>query len=100
VRKAAQAVRADHAMAGDHDRQPVVAAGLAHRSGLRLQEFRKRAVGKRLSPRDLAQGGPQPLLKRRAFDEKRQVEARVRIVAVALELARGALGKQVFGRNA
>ena len=58
VGEAADAVGSDDAVARDHDRQAVVAAGLADRSRRHPQPPRERAVGERLAARNLAQRVP------------------------------------------
>src|SRR6185503_6410375 len=102
VGETADAARGDHAVAGDHDRQLVVAAGLAHgarrvKPGV-AQLAREFTVGERAAARNRAHCFPDAALKIRALDEERQVEFRVGILAVALELARGALRELVLRR--
>src|SRR5438552_13049162 len=84
--ESAKPVCRDHAMAGNDDRQPVVAAGLADRPWLGAEALGQLAVGQGLAARNGAQRIPEPPLEVRAFDEQRQLEARVRILAIALEL--------------
>src|SRR5690348_5873205 len=96
--EAADAVRRDHAVARDDDRQPVVAARLANGASVCPEPARELAVGERLAARDLAQRVPQLPLELAALDEQRQIELRIGIVAILLELARGARSELVAWR--
>src|SRR5688500_13685013 len=86
MREAANAVGSNHAVAGNDDRQPVVAAGLADGARIGAELARQLAVGARAAARDRAHGVPHPALQRRALDQQRQVEARVGVLAVMLQL--------------
>src|SRR5688500_8277832 len=99
VRKAAEAIGRHDAVAGNDDRQPVVAAGLAYRARLSRQAPGELAISKGPAARNLAQRVPQATLERRALDEQRQVEACVGVLAVALELPGGALGQRISRGN-
>ena len=69
-----RAVGADHAVAGDDDRDLVAAVGAADRAGDAADLARELAVGARLAVRDLAQLGPDVELERRAVLGEREVE--------------------------
>src|SRR6185369_16889924 len=97
--EAAHAVGGNHAMAGNYDRQTVVAAGLsnlARRFEIRAAQLsRHLPVGQRAPARYAAKLIPQATLEFGALDQQRQVEFRIRVLAVALELAHDALSQRV-----
>src|SRR4051794_8933349 len=82
-----RAVGADHAVAGDDDRDPVAAVGAADRSRDAAELARELAVGGRLAVRDRAQAGPDRELERRAVLGQREVEFRALAGEVLVELA-------------
>src|SRR5688572_6507493 len=86
VAEAAQAVRGDDAMAGDDDRQAVVAARLADGARVRADLARELAVSARAAARNRAHRNPHATLQFGALDQQRQVELPVRVLAIALEL--------------
>src|SRR5688572_23433416 len=97
MREAAEAARGDHAMAGNHDRQPVVTARLTDVARVRSQLARDVAVGARLAAWDGAHGVPHRALQRRAFDHDWKIELGIRIRSIALKLSRHASHERVPG---
>src|SRR6478735_1630664 len=83
-----RAVGADHAVAGDDDRDLVAAVGAADRAGDAADLAREFAVGARLAVRDPAQRAPDVELERRAVFGERDVEPGPLAREVLVELAR------------
>jgi len=99
VTEAADTVGGDHTVAGNHDRQPVVAAALADGARIRTQLARQLAVGARAAAGNRAHRVPDAALQLGSFDQQRQVERGVGIVAVALELLGCAFSQRRSGWN-
>src|SRR3954447_19517216 len=83
-----RAVGADHAVAGDDDRDLVAAVGPADGAGDAAELARDVAVGARLAVGDPAQRVPDLELERRAVLGERQREVRALAGEVLVELAR------------
>src|SRR5687768_1803 len=98
MREAAETVRADHAMARNHDRQPVVAARLTDVARVSPQLARDVAIGARLAAWDGAHRVPHRALKRRAFDHDWEIELGIRIRSITLKLSRHACHERVLRR--
>src|SRR6185503_17237314 len=86
VAEAADAVRGDHAVARNHDRQAVVAACLADVARVRPELSRQLTIRSGLAARNRAHRFPHGRLERRAFDEQRQIESRIGVFAIRLQL--------------
>src|SRR5262245_54910674 len=100
VPESADAVGGDDAMAGNDDRQAVVAARLPDRARIGAELARELAVGACLAARDLAHGIPYAALQRRALDHQRQIELRVWIRAIVLKLTCSTFGQRIPGLEA
>ena len=92
-------MRSDDAMARDHQRDGVGAAGAADRDCGSVQAARELAVGARFAGRDLGDPIPHPTLKRATRRREREVEPELAIVEIALDLPAGALGHGVGRRG-
>src|SRR5208283_2333547 len=90
-----RALRPDHAVARDHERDGVRATGAADRPRRRAQLACKLAIGTRFADRDLHQRLPDSLPKDSSNRCERQRETELRIGEVALELAAGPLGERI-----
>src|SRR5437773_1081745 len=99
VRESSDAARRKDAVARNHERQGVGSTGLPDRARRRAQLARKLAVAPgapRFDRRDLS---PDTALERRAALGKRQIEAEIRVVDVALDLRARALGEAITRRH-
>src|SRR5204863_7265355 len=95
---AKRAVRADDAMAGNHQRDRICAARAADRARRGVQRSRQLAVSARLPDRNLRQRIPDPAPKERSRRREGQAEAELRIGEIALDLPTGTLGDGVGRR--
>src|SRR6185503_5341248 len=83
----------DDAVAWDDDRQAVLAARLPYRARGTAERHRDLAIGTGLATGNALHHAPDPALEFRAANRQRQIELRVRVLAVPLELPHHAVGK-------
>ena len=95
--EAAQAIGGDDAMAGDHQRKIIRAAGLAHGARRALQHARDVAIAPGLAAGNRSELLPHAALEGGADLLQRQPETVVGIGDIFFDLRAGALGQRVRG---
>ena len=95
MREAAQALGCDHAVAGNHQRKIIAAAGLAHRARRGAQGARQVAIGPGFTQRNRRYLFPYAALEGGADLLQRQLEAVAGIADIFFDLFAGPLGQRV-----